>query len=84
MAVSFSAMVRVAPSICCIAASICANVPLGIWLTKQSLWLNQGVGSLEAACEIEARAVFMAQASEDAAEKRKAFVEKRAPVFANR
>ena len=66
-----------------LAASICANVPLGIWLTKQSLWLNQGVGSLEAACEIEARAVFMAQASEDAAEKRRSFIDKRAPRFTN-
>jgi len=67
-----------------LAASICANVPLGVWLTKQSLWLNQGVASLEAACEIEARAVFLAQASEDAAEKRRSFLEKRPPVFNNR
>ena len=66
-----------------LANSICANVPLGVWLTKQSLWLNQGVGSLEAACEIEARAVFMAQATQDAAEKRKSFFEKRAPRFSN-
>lgn len=66
-----------------LAASICANVPLGIWLTKQSLWLNQGVSSLEAACEIEARAVFMAQASEDAAEKRRSFIDKRAPHYRN-
>ena len=67
-----------------LAASICANVPLGVWLTKQSLWLNQGVGSLEAACEIEARAVFLAQATEDAAEKRRSFIEKRPPQFHNR
>jgi enoyl-CoA hydratase len=67
-----------------LAASICANVPLGIWLTKQSLWLNQGVASLEAACEIEARAVFMAQASEDAAEKRQSFMEKRSPRYRNK
>ena len=67
-----------------LASSICANVPLGIWLTKQSLWLNQGVASLEAACEIEARAVFQAQATEDAAEKRASFVEKRQPRFVNR
>jgi enoyl-CoA hydratase len=66
-----------------LAESICANVPLGVWLTKQSLWLNQGVASLEAACEIEARAVFMAQATEDAAEKRKSFFEKRPPRFNN-
>jgi enoyl-CoA hydratase len=67
-----------------LAASITANVPLGIWLTKQSLWLNQGVGSLEAAAEIEARGVFLAQATEDAAEKRKSFIEKRPPQFNNR
>ena len=67
-----------------LAASICTNVPLGVWLTKQSLWLNQGVANLEAACEIEARAVFMAQASEDAAEKRASFLEKRVPQFKNR
>jgi enoyl-CoA hydratase len=67
-----------------LAASICANVPLGIWLTKQSLWMNQGVGSLEAACEIEARAVFMAQQTEDAAEKRQAFLAKRPPHFSNK
>lgn len=67
-----------------LAESICANVPMGVWLTKQSLWLNQGVASLEAACEIEARGVFMAQATEDAAEKRASFLEKRAPAFRNR
>jgi len=67
-----------------LAKSMCANVPLGVWLTKQSLWLNQGVASLEAACEIEARAVFMAQATEDAAEKRKSFFDKRPPSFHNR
>lgn len=67
-----------------LATAILANVPLGVWLTKQSLWLNQGVASLEAACEIEARAVFLAQASEDAVEKRKSFIEKRAPNFSNR
>jgi len=67
-----------------LAAAICANVPLGIWLTKQSLWMNQGVGSLEAACEIEARAVFMAQQTEDAAEKRQAFLAKRPPNFSNK
>ena len=67
-----------------LAQSMCANVPLGVWLTKQSLWLNQGVASLEAACEIEARAVFMAQSTEDAAEKRQAFLAKRPPDFHNR
>jgi enoyl-CoA hydratase len=48
------------------------------------MWINQGVGSLDAACEIEARAVFMAQQTEDAAEKRRSFLEKRKPGFSNK
>jgi len=64
-----------------IAAGIVANVPIGVWVTKQSLWLNQGIGSLEAATEIEARAVFQAQATEDKNEKRSSFLEKRSPKF---
>jgi enoyl-CoA hydratase len=57
---------------------------MGIWLTKQSLWLNQGVGSLEAAIELESRAVALAQSTADAAEKRAAFLEKREPRFTNK
>ena len=67
-----------------IAAAIAANVPLGIALTKQSLWINQSAGSLEAAIELEGRAVQIAQATTDAKEKRAAFWEKRAPQFTNR
>lgn len=64
-----------------IARGIMANVPLGVWLTKQSLWLNQSAGSLEAAIELENRAVMIAQSTEDAKEKRQSFWEKRAPNF---
>jgi len=64
-----------------LAQSIAANVPMGIWVTKQALWANQNAGSLEQAMEMETRGVFMAQSTEDAAEKRKAFIEKRAPHF---
>jgi enoyl-CoA hydratase len=67
-----------------IARSITLNVPLGVWLTKQSLWANQSVGSLETAIELETRAVQMAQSTEDAAEKRKSFLEKRPPKFRNK
>ncbi|HLZ96565.1 MAG TPA: enoyl-CoA hydratase-related protein [Steroidobacteraceae bacterium] len=67
-----------------LAKSIMVNVPIGIWLTKQSLWLNQNAGSLEAAIELENRAVAMAQSTVDAAEKRAAFLEKRVPKFTNR
>jgi enoyl-CoA hydratase len=67
-----------------LAHSIMSNVPIGIWLTKQSLWLNQSAGSLEAAIELENRAVFIAQSTADAAEKRASFIEKREPKFSNR
>ncbi|MGE0663800.1 MAG: enoyl-CoA hydratase/isomerase family protein [Hyphomonadaceae bacterium] len=67
-----------------LAKAIMVNVPLGIWTTKQSMWLNQSAASLEQAMEIETRAVFMAQSTEDAAEKRKSFFEKRPPKFTNK
>lgn len=64
-----------------IAERIVANVPMGIWVTKQSLWANQNAGSLEQAMEFESRGVFLAQSMEDKAEKQKAFFEKRDPKF---
>jgi enoyl-CoA hydratase len=67
-----------------LALGILANVPLGIWMTKQSLWLNQSAGSLEAAIELENRAVMVAQSTEDAVEKRKAWLEKREPRFSQK
>lgn len=63
------------------ARSIALNVPVGISLTKQSMWLNQGASSLEAAIEMESRAVVLAQSTEDASEKRASFFEKRPPHF---
>jgi enoyl-CoA hydratase len=67
-----------------IARAILVNVPIGISLTKQSLWLNQGIGSLETAIELESRAVAIAQSTADAAEKRASFLEKREPRFTNK
>jgi enoyl-CoA hydratase len=60
------------------------NSPIGIALTKQSMWLNAAAGSLEAAIELENRAIFMSQSTEDSAEKRRAFIEKRRPEFHQR
>jgi len=64
-----------------LADAIAVNSPIGIWLTKQSLWFNQSAGSLEAAIELETRAVLASQATEDAAEKRAAAIQKRRPKF---
>ena len=67
-----------------LAAQIRVNSPIGIALTKQSMWLNANAGSLEAAMEMENRAIFMSQSTEDTSEKRKAMVEKRQPQFRQR
>lgn len=67
-----------------LARSVAQNVPVGLWITKQALWANMSAGSLEQAIELEHRGVFMSQASEDAVEKRKSFIEKRAPTFNHR
>jgi enoyl-CoA hydratase len=64
-----------------IADRIMLNSPIGTAITKQSMWLNANAGSLEAAIELENRGVFMSQTTEDTAEKRKATIEKRRPVF---
>lgn len=60
---------------------IMVNSPIGIALTKQTMWLNANAGSLEAAIELENRAIFISQSTTDTAEKRAAFIEKRRPDF---
>jgi len=57
------------------------NVPMGLWVTKQSMWENLNAGSLEQAIEFESRGVFAAQSMEDKTEKQKSFFEKREPKF---
>lgn len=64
-----------------LADAIMLNSPIGVSLTKQSMWLNANAGSLEAAIEMENRAIFISQTTEDTAEKRRSFVEKRKPTF---
>ncbi len=44
-----------------LAKQIVVNVPMGIWVTKQSLWANMNAGSLEQAIEFEGRGVYVAQ-----------------------
>jgi enoyl-CoA hydratase len=67
-----------------LADQVAVNSPIGIGLTKQTMWLNAAAGSLEAAIELENRAIFMSQSTEDSAEKRRAFIEKRRPDFHQR
>ena len=64
-----------------LAEAVMANSPNGIAVTKSSLIFNADAQSLEAAIEMENRAIFMSQSTLDTTEKRKAFIEKRKPRF---
>jgi enoyl-CoA hydratase len=64
-----------------LAEAVAVNSPIGIAITKSSLWMNQSAGSLEQAIELENRGIFMSQSTADTAEKRKSFIEKRRPNF---
>jgi enoyl-CoA hydratase len=67
-----------------LADQIMVNSPIGIALTKQSMWLNASAPSLDAAIELENRAIVISQSTEDTAEKRAAFLEKRRPKFSQK
>ncbi len=69
------------PAALALAAQILTNSPIGTQLTKQSMRLNETAGSLDAALEMENRAILISQATADSAEKRKAFAERRPPHF---
>lgn len=66
-----------------LAQDIAKNSPFGIYVTKQALWNNLEGGSLERAIAFESRGIHLSQATDDAAEKKKAFIEKRPPAFKN-
>lgn len=64
-----------------LAEAVMVNSPIGIAVTKSTMWHNVDAPSLEAAIEMENRAIFMSQSTADTAEKCKAFIEKRSPGF---
>lgn len=75
---------RLAEEALALADLMLINSPIGNALTKQSMWLNAAAGSLEAAIELENRAIYISQSTEDSAERRQAFLEKRRPEFHQR
>jgi enoyl-CoA hydratase len=64
-----------------LANDIAQNAPMAISLTKEVMWSNLHTGSLDQALALESRTQIMARNTADAAEARKAFLEKRSPVF---
>lgn len=67
-----------------VALSVLANSPMGVRLTKETMWSQLEVGSLRAGIDLENRTQVMATFTADHDEAVAAFVEKRAPRFADR
>jgi len=65
-------------------AAVTAYSPFGQRMTKQVYRATIDAPSLEAALELENRTQILANGSEDAAEARRAFLEKRPPVWTGR
>jgi enoyl-CoA hydratase len=66
------------------AAAICANSPMGIWMTKEVMWSNLETGSLQAGIDLENRTQILTSFTEDTGEAVDAFLSKRPPTFRNR
>jgi enoyl-CoA hydratase len=67
-----------------IADQIKANSPFGVWMTKEVMWSNLEVSSMQAAIDLENRTQILTTFTEDMPEAMRAFLEKRAPQFGNR
>jgi enoyl-CoA hydratase len=66
------------------AAQICANSPTGVWMTKEVMWSQLEVGSLQAGIDLENRTQILTSYTEDMAEAVGAFLAKRPPEYRNR
>jgi enoyl-CoA hydratase len=63
---------------------VVGNSPFGVWMTKEVMWSNLEVGSLQAGIDLENRTQTLAGFTEDMGEAMAAFLEKRPPDFHNR
>ena len=63
---------------------ILANSPFGVHMTKEVMWSQLEVGSMQAGIDLENRTQLIASTSDDLAEAMQAFVEKRPPQFGRR
>jgi len=60
---------------------ITRNSPIGVWFTKEVMWSNLEIPSLQAGIDIENRNQILASQTEDSREAMVAFLEKRDPSF---
>ncbi len=64
-----------------VAAEIAANSPYGVAQTKEVMWSQLEIGSLQAGIDLENRTQLLASQTGQLAEAMSAFLEKRPPVF---
>jgi enoyl-CoA hydratase len=57
------------------------NSPFGVWMTKEVMWSNLEVGSMQAGIDMENRTQILSSFTEDSREAMAAFLEKRDPQF---
>jgi len=67
-----------------IAEEIAGNSPMGVRMTKEVMWSQLEIGSLQAGIDLENRTQILTSFTEDAGEAVAAFVEKRPPAFGDR
>jgi enoyl-CoA hydratase len=67
-----------------VAELIASNSPFGVWMTKEVMWSQLEIGSLQAGIDLENRTQIMTTYSEDMQEAMAAFLAKRSPEFRNR
>jgi enoyl-CoA hydratase len=65
------------------AALICANSPMGVWMTKEVAWSQLEVGSLQAGIDLENRTQILTSYSRDHIEQVTSFLERRPPDYTN-
>lgn len=67
-----------------VAAEIAANSPMGVRMTKEVMWSQLEVGSLQAGIDLENRTQILTSFTEDMQEAMAAFLQKRTPDFRDR
>jgi enoyl-CoA hydratase len=67
-----------------VAGEILANSPTGVWMTKEVMWSQLEIGSLQAGIDLENRTQIMTSMTDDMTEAVRAFLEKRPADFSDR
>ena len=63
---------------------VAGNSPTGVWMTKEVMWSQLEVGSLQAGIDLENRTQILTSFTEDMGEAVMSFLERRPPEFRNR